>query len=48
MFIDGLMSLGTAVIVHIAILPVELDANFRRALPILAKYISKRDQISYS
>ncbi|MFK5969525.1 MAG: zinc metallopeptidase [Candidatus Marithrix sp.] len=44
MFIGGLMSLGTAVIVHLVTLPVELDASFRRALPILANYISKRDQ----
>ncbi len=44
MFIGGLMSLGTSVIVHLVTLPVELDASFKRALPILAGYISKRDQ----
>jgi len=44
MFIGGLMSLGTAVIVHLVTLPVEWDASFKRALPILANYVSKRDQ----
>lgn len=46
MFLGGIMSLGTSVIVHLVTLPVELDASFKRALPILAKYISKRDQLS--
>ncbi len=44
MFIGGLMSLGTSVIVHLVTLPVEWDASFKRALPILANYVSKRDQ----
>ncbi len=44
MFLGGLMSLGTSVIVHLVTLPVEWDASFKRALPILAEYISKRDQ----
>ena len=46
MFIGGLMSLGTSVLVHLITLPVEWDASFKRALPILAKYISRRDQIA--
>ncbi|MDM8566727.1 zinc metallopeptidase [Candidatus Halobeggiatoa sp. HSG11] len=46
MFLGGLMSLGTSVIVHFVTLPVEWDASFKRALPILAKYISKPDQLA--
>jgi Zn-dependent membrane protease YugP len=34
-FAGGLMSLGTAAVVHLITLPTELDASFRRALPIL-------------
>jgi uncharacterized protein len=46
MFLGGLASLGTSVIVHLVTLPVEWDASFRRALPILDKghYISAKDQ----
>ena len=45
-FLGGLASLGTAVLVHLITLPVEWDASFRRALPLLAKgqYISTQDQ----
>jgi len=35
MALAGLLSLGTAVLVHLVTLPVEWDASFRRALPIL-------------
>jgi hypothetical protein len=47
-FLVGLASLGTSVIVHLITLPVEWDASFRRALPILAKghYLSSNDQVA--
>ncbi|MGV6859692.1 MAG: zinc metallopeptidase [bacterium] len=35
MFAIGLLSLGTAAMVHLLTLPVELDASFGKALPIL-------------
>lgn len=35
MLAGGLASLGSAVLVHLITLPVELDASFKRALPIL-------------
>ncbi len=35
MFLGGLASLGIPVFVHLLTLPVELDASFKRALPIL-------------
>ena len=35
MFAGGLMTLGTATLVHLITLPTELDASFRRALPML-------------
>ncbi|RKZ75677.1 MAG: peptidase [Gammaproteobacteria bacterium] len=46
MFLGGLASLGASVIVHLVTLPVEWDASFKRALPILAKgeYLSTKDQ----
>lgn len=46
MFLGGLASLGTAALVHLITLPVEWDASFRRALPLLAKgqYIAVKDQ----
>ena len=46
MLLAGLATLGTSVIVHFVTLPVEWDASFRRALPILEKgqYISAKDQ----
>lgn len=41
----GLMILGMALAMHAYTLPVEFDASFRRALPVLkaGKYISDRD-----
>ena len=41
----GLMILGMALAMHAYTLPVEIDASFRRALPLLkaGKYISDRD-----
>ncbi|HDN26770.1 MAG TPA: zinc metallopeptidase [Thioploca sp.] len=46
MFLAGLASLGASVVVHFVTLPVEWDASFKRALPILEKgqYISAKDQ----
>jgi Zn-dependent membrane protease YugP len=46
MFLGGLAALGASVAVHLITLPVEWDASFKRALPILIKgqYISSRDQ----
>lgn len=35
MFIGGLLALGTATVVHLVTLPTEVDASFRRALPML-------------
>ncbi len=48
MFLGGLASLGASVIVHLVTLPVEWDASFKRALPILEKgeYISNKDQLA--
>ncbi|MEE8526064.1 MAG: zinc metallopeptidase, partial [Thermoanaerobaculia bacterium] len=36
MFLLGLATLGTSFVVHLVTLPVEWDASFRRALPLLA------------
>ena len=36
MFLLGLVTLGTSLLVHLVTLPVEWDASFRRALPLLA------------
>ena len=33
--------LSTNVLIHFITLPVELDASFKRALPILKKYVPK-------
>ena len=46
MFVLGLATLGTSFVIHLVTLPVEWDASFRRALPILAAndYIPRRDQ----
>jgi len=48
MFLGGLASLGASVVVHLVTLPVEWDASFKRALPILKKgeYISNKDQLA--
>jgi hypothetical protein len=35
LFLGGLLSLGTATVVHLVTLPTEIDASFRRALPLL-------------
>lgn len=37
MILGGFMSLGAASLVHIVTLPTELDASFKRALPMLEK-----------
>lgn len=45
MFVAGVLTLGTGVIVHLITLPVEFDASFKRALPLLEQgYVGKRDQ----
>jgi len=38
MFAGGLLTLGTATIVHLITLPTELDASFGRALPLLDQH----------
>lgn len=35
LFFGGLLSLGTATLVHLVTLPTEIDASYRRALPML-------------
>lgn len=37
MVLGGLMSLGASTLVHLVTLPTELDASFKRALPLLEK-----------
>lgn len=37
MILGGFLSLGTTTIVHLVTLPTELDASFRRALPLLER-----------
>jgi len=46
MLAAGLASFGTAALVHLVTLPVEWDASFRRALPLLeaGDYLSAEDQ----
>lgn len=46
MVLLGLGSMGTATIVHLVTLPVEVDASFGKALPILkeGQYIQPRDE----
>ena len=46
MFGLGIISMGTATIVHLVTLPVEWDASFGKALPILraGNYISEEDE----
>lgn len=48
MLLAGLASLGTPAIVHLITLPVEWDASFRRALPLLqaGHYLNAQDQRS--
>jgi Zn-dependent membrane protease YugP len=43
MFLGGLASLGLPVIIHLITLPVEWDASFRRALPILEANLPAKD-----
>ncbi len=42
----GLLSMGSATLVHLVTLPVEFDASFGKALPILRKgnYIGRKDE----
>ena len=46
MLIAGLASFGSAALVHLITLPVEWDASFRRALPLLdaGGYLSDTDR----
>jgi Zn-dependent membrane protease YugP len=46
MFLAGIASMGVATIVHFVTLPVEYDASFNKALPILIKgnYIDEKDR----
>ena len=37
MFLGGLLTLGSAVVIHMLTLPTEFDASFGRALPLLAE-----------
>ncbi|NNL99151.1 MAG: zinc metallopeptidase [Gammaproteobacteria bacterium] len=45
MLLAGLLVLGLPVLVHLATLPVEFDASFRRALPILATGYLRDDDL---
>jgi uncharacterized protein len=38
MFLGGLLTLGTATLVHLVTLPTEIDASFGRALPMLDQH----------
>jgi len=46
MFLAGIASMGVATIVHFVTLPVEYDASFNKALPILIEgnYIDEKDR----
>lgn len=45
MLLIGLLSMGSAAVVHLVTLPVELDASFGKAMPILKEgYISEQDE----
>ena len=46
MFMLGVLTMAMSVVVHFVTLPVELDASFKRALPILVEgdYIDKKDE----
>ncbi|TFH86609.1 zinc metallopeptidase [Billgrantia azerbaijanica] len=39
----AVISFGTAAVVHLVTLPVEFDASFRRALPLLKEYVPPYD-----
>lgn len=43
MFLGGLLTLGSGILVHATTLPTEFDASFRRALPMLAERRVLRD-----
>ncbi|KAK2701769.1 hypothetical protein QYM36_019579 [Artemia franciscana] len=45
-FLFGIISMGSATLVHLITLPVEFDASFGKALPILksGEYIEKEDE----
>lgn len=38
MFLGGVLTLGSAVVIHALTLPTEFDASFRRAMPILGRH----------
>lgn len=38
MLLGGLLTLGTAIVVHLVTLPTEIDASYRRALPMLERH----------
>lgn len=38
MFLGGMLTLGSSVVIHLLTLPTEFDASFRRALPLMEKY----------
>lgn len=46
MLLIGISSMGASVVVHLVTLPVEIDASFGKALPILKEgnYIQKKDE----
>lgn len=46
MFLIGLASMGMATVVHLVTLPVEWDASFSKALPLLqhGRYVSEKDE----
>ncbi|MGF1547581.1 MAG: zinc metallopeptidase [Thiotrichales bacterium] len=47
MFLLGLFSMGMATVVHFITLPVEVDASFNKALPILREgYIGPEDEVA--
>lgn len=45
-FVGGIASMGVVTLVHVVTLPVEIDASFNKALPILfeGNYIDKKDR----
>jgi Zn-dependent membrane protease YugP len=38
MFVGGMLTLGSAVVIHLLTLPTEFDASFNRAMPLMEKY----------
>jgi hypothetical protein len=47
-FAAGFIAMGVPVMIHLSTLPVEFDASFKRALPLLkeGEYLNKQDQKS--